>query len=932
MKSIVSIYKLSINGAKLFRSIFVLFLLFSNNTFSQYYITGSDNSNIRWRKINTDNFQIIYPDFYENKAQGFASVLNYIQPHLSSSLKIKAPKIPFILHTNTSYSNGMSTWAPKRIELWTSNPINSQYAFAWDAHLGIHEWRHSAQIQSLNQGFTKFLSSILGEHILGGLTGIFLPYWFLEGDAVVAETGMTPSGRGSSPDFNMYFKAQVLDKGEYSFDKAKQGSIKDFVPNRYVFGYHLVSFGRYKYGRDIWGEMLSNLGRNLWRLENLSSGDSIKIDQKELYNEMLEFLLERWEKEDRDYKNLDKKYTPLRISPIQKDYINYLSPRISNKEEVYAIKTSFNNNPKLIRIKKNKEKTIIQANNIIDNYFDYKDNHLIWAEFRDNHRWEHENYSDIIEYNINKKEYNRLTKGKRIYYPVYNPKNINIITGIEEDSINNHSIIIINKENKTIKKLPNNKDFTSLSSPCWEENGDRIYYIKNGYKGKAIESYNLRDNSFKEVLGFSFKNILHLRYHNNKLYFIGGFDNTYQIYSIDSLGNIFRHSQSRFSVLDHNYKDESILINDYNANGSELFIIPNIIINSFKTPTQDFLLARKITQQEGFLFNKDSIRDSIWSSEKYSKSKNLFNFHSWAPLYINSYSQDIGLGLSVFSQNLLSTSVFESGIKYNYNEKNTSYFLEYKYSGLYPIITIGFNYDQRYNNSKWNELNLKTKISLPYRYRNNNLNKYFENSIEYNFINIEPSSNYVYSLRQINTLAFESYGQAIRPMGRKNIRPRLGFMYSLYLKTSLEEKNAFQGSTSTTLFLPGVWKNHSVELNFSIEKNSPKYYYFQSHIGFTRGYYSVFPKEYYGIKINYNLPLIYPDIAISKILYIKRLSLNGFFDIGNFDNINKTSFGGDLNMDFNIFRIEQPLRIGYRIGYAIQGGFVFGNLLFSINI
>ncbi len=41
----------------------------------------------------------------------------------------------------------------------------------------------------------------------------------------------------------MYLKAQILDNKKYSFDKAKQGSMKDFVADRYIFGYHMVSYG-----------------------------------------------------------------------------------------------------------------------------------------------------------------------------------------------------------------------------------------------------------------------------------------------------------------------------------------------------------------------------------------------------------------------------------------------------------------------------------------------------------------------------------------------------------------------------------------------------------------------------------------------------------------------------------------------------------------
>ena len=133
-------------------------ILFISNTHlqAQYYNTGVENSSIKWRQINTQKFQIVYPDFYETKAQEFASVLDTLYGVLGKSLNTIPPKVPFLLHTNTAYYNGLSVWAPKRIELWTtSSPTNYPYPWSWQ--LAIHEWRHAVQVYALKHGAVYIL-------------------------------------------------------------------------------------------------------------------------------------------------------------------------------------------------------------------------------------------------------------------------------------------------------------------------------------------------------------------------------------------------------------------------------------------------------------------------------------------------------------------------------------------------------------------------------------------------------------------------------------------------------------------------------------------------------------------------------------------------------------------------------------------------------
>ena len=169
--------------------VFFLFLIFilSSRGYSQYYSTGQDPASIRWRRIKTERYKLIYPAPFEKKAQYLANIMDIICRNETTTLSARVPRIPVILHTQSVTSNGLTVWAPKRIELYPCAPQQT-YSEEWLEQLAIHEYRHAIQISKINQGFSKALSYVFGEQITGGILGLYVPTWFLEGDATVTET------------------------------------------------------------------------------------------------------------------------------------------------------------------------------------------------------------------------------------------------------------------------------------------------------------------------------------------------------------------------------------------------------------------------------------------------------------------------------------------------------------------------------------------------------------------------------------------------------------------------------------------------------------------------------------------------------------------------------------------------------------------------
>ena len=167
---------------------------------AQYFNTGQDPSSLKWRQIITTNFQLIYPDYYENQAQVLAQKLEMVYDFGSYSLKYKPGKISVILHTQTVQSNGLVAYAPKRSEFYTT-PHQAIYPQDWLEQLALHEFRHVVQIDKLNSELPKIIKIILGEQGTALLFGAYLPWWFIEGDAVVTETALGKYGARTFPFF-----------------------------------------------------------------------------------------------------------------------------------------------------------------------------------------------------------------------------------------------------------------------------------------------------------------------------------------------------------------------------------------------------------------------------------------------------------------------------------------------------------------------------------------------------------------------------------------------------------------------------------------------------------------------------------------------------------------------------------------------------------
>ena len=127
---------------------------------AQYYSWGADPAHFKWRKAETDQATVIYPEHASEIGLTTLYLTERIKPSIQYGYKLPPLDLPFVVHPENLQSNGLVMWIPKRVE-FLSSPAIDGYSMPWLKQLTAHEFRHAVQYNNINVGFIKFLSYLL---------------------------------------------------------------------------------------------------------------------------------------------------------------------------------------------------------------------------------------------------------------------------------------------------------------------------------------------------------------------------------------------------------------------------------------------------------------------------------------------------------------------------------------------------------------------------------------------------------------------------------------------------------------------------------------------------------------------------------------------------------------------------------------------------
>ena len=945
---------------------------------AQYFQTGQDPSSIRWKQINTTNFQVIYPDEFEKQAQRISFVLERVYLYASNSLDYHPRKVSVILHTRTINSNGLLAWAPKRIELFTT-PHQQIYSQDWAEELALHEFRHLVQMDKIESEMPLLVKTILGEQATAIVAGAYLPFWFLEGDAVVTETSLSNTGRGRMASFSMDYRAQLAEKGKYSFDKAYLGSYKDYVTDHYRLGYWMVGLSREEFGAGIWANALKKIGEKPLSLTPLNSSlkKSTGLSTKQLYAEIFDKLSERWRQELK-IRKIDSISV---VSPARKSYTQYLYPEIYKDSILFAYRSSIDDIGRFVFLYPDKsEKVVFTPGSIFEESASLRDNLIIWSERRADLRWTHSERSVIMIYNIKNGIKHEIQSKNKLFSPAVSP-DLSSFAAVEVDPENNFYLSVFDLQTGALKFRYNTHDNQYFFTPCWDEKGEKLYFVCLSSKGKYLASLNLSTNQFQALTPATYANLSNPTYSKGRLIFSSDFSGVDNLYSLNTESKkIAQIASVRFGanypVISHSGKQ--LYFSNYTSNGYQIAKIEldqkrklNEIDNIQLIP--DSLAHNLAAQEKGIpdFSNTDSIK---FPSKKYSKIGHLFNFHSWAPAYIDINSYNIRPGFSLFSQNKLGTAETQLGYDYNVSDHTGRYKVGFNYYGLFPEIkaelsvgnaasnyllitntvdknNVVINRDTTIQRYRWQEITADFDVRLPLDISKGKYSRVFYPEIKYSFdqvIQKKTTPDDFYS-GIYHALTYRLYFYNLLHQSSQNIMPKFGQeIDAIYRHTPFVGNDLGKlAGINTMLFFPGITKNSGLKMTQGYQQRSfTKSISFSDYIRFPRGFQSYQTNKMYLFAADYKFPLLYPDVSIGKLAYIKRIKATFFYDYAwlslpawdkngkiypNYNQMNMKSLGMELTSDLHFLRFFAPVEIGFQTIYRPDYQDFQFNILLSIN-
>ncbi|MCK3686059.1 hypothetical protein [Maribellus sp. YY47] len=932
-----------------------LFLLTVSVAKAQYFQTGQDPSSIKWRQINTENFQLIYPVYYESQAQLLGQKLEKVYAYASYSLKYRPKKISVILHTQTVNSNGLVAYAPKRSEFYTT-PHQAIFPLDWLEQLAVHEFRHVVQIDKINSELPKIIKLLLGEQGTALVFGAYLPWWFIEGDAVVTETALSSYGRGRLPSFLMEHRALAVKNGIDSYDKAYLGSYKEYVPNHYNLGYYLVGNARERYGSELWEKVLQRVGDKPFSLTPFNSAlrSETGLNKVELYQSVFDSLARVWKAEDALYKEL----ASLKISKPSEKYSNYQYNHWLNDREMVSYKTSFDDIAAFVKIDMpGREEVLHRPGTIFDESVSYAGEWIVWSEQIPDLRWSHSGRSVIQLFNIKTKQKRSLKTEYKAFAPVLSFAHDKILV-VEADFSSNYYLTVYDLVSGKMMSRYQTPENNYFLSPQWLNDNEAIVVLLTNH-GKRLAKIDLEKKKFSILLDQDLGEIKQLRIRNNQLYFICGYSGKDALYSFDlATSKVEQLFEPRFGAAYPAISSTGeILLSDYTADGYRLIKPLDLQPQQIKqVEKEEYPLAGALAGQEMGIPDLSASDDTArYASENYSKAAHLFKFHSWAPVFVDPYSYEFQSGVSVMSQNKLGTAETVLGYRWNTGENNGDLYAHFIYKGWYPVIDVELSQGKRSSQYSqiteytrngqvvsrdttvksydWTENNLSTTIQFPVNLTRGIYYRLLQPELGFDYTNYKTGVNApdAFPGGTYKSFTYRMYYHQIRKSSYQDVLPDFGLILDgSYIHSPLGDNDL--GSLLSgegIMYLPGLKANHGLRLYGGGQKRiNGDHFSYSDDIRFPRGWRRISTREMVVGNIDYKFPLLYPDLSIGGLSYIKRITASVFFDYaymirnyysngqvtGSFSQ-NISSCGVELLGDVNFLRFYAPVQIGGRVSY-----------------
>lgn len=912
------------------RTIFAALLLLSFGAKSQVLpILDQNPASLRWYRLTTPHFRVLYPQGLDSTAQRTAHRLESLYEPVSASLQKKPRRISLLLQNQTTNSNGFVTLFPRRSEFYAVQPQDPGLlgTLNWLDLLAVHEYRHVVQNDKALQGYGRFFYTVFGN------TGLFLPLltvpdWFAEGDAVSTETLLSSSGRGRIPNFDLGMRANLLAGNRFDYAKAVCGSYEDNVPNHYVLGYFLTTYLKRTYGPDAWSRVLNrNYHRFPWPFAfSASIKDETGLRVEDLYRKTMDDVTETWQKQQERLtitpatsfsitpEKAQKKIETASQKPI---FTNYQHPQFLTDSTILCVKSGLGDTPRLVILSKNQpEKTIfVQGFPNDPNMLSATATKVCWIEFGYDPRWSQRIYSNVRLLDLTTGKFTRLTHRARYTAVALSPDNSKLVVVENTERYKTQLKVLDAKTGKLLRLLPNSDNEFYLH-PRWQSDNQTLVAValKNGKK--TIQSIDANTGEQTDLLPRVNENLSNPQPWGQYVFYNSprtGIDN---IYAVDVRSKAAFQVTSRPLAAYHaavSPSGKQIAFEDFTARGFRIADMPlnpadwkAVSVNPMaEGQTQPVRFFGSLPQLEpGSVQGRQILADSLPSTSLYRPSRfrrllHAVNIYSWGPT-LSSSGQALSVGIT--SQDLLSTTQIGAGYMFNQAERTGNFYANLSYQGWYPIIDLSFQSGNRSTlgyidhtppadslvNDRWHYNLLAAGFRLPLQLTNSRYIQTATLSAYYNYLQVTGYDLPRYNLAEVgpagslNALTYGfTYSRLLR-QSKRDVAPRWGQTLSANFRTTPfgGQLNGEQWGVQGNVFLPGLGKHHSLRLRAGYQKQDGNYQ-FGAVIFYPRGQAYVGDDKITAGTVEYRLPIADMHWSLGRLLYVQRIKAGAFFDMAN---------------------------------------------------
>ena len=695
---------------------------------AQFYQNGSDPFG-RWSTLRTPHYRLVYPEKMDSLARAYALDLEKWQPSVGVSagmdpVSLQWGRLPVVLHPFYPHSNGSVAWAPKRMDLYTHPEPYGSMALSWMTQLTVHESRHVAQMQLAYRRPFRWVNYLVGEMWPGAVSALFTPQTFLEGDAVVAETALTASGRGRDGDFLNYYHV-AFDNGDWrNWYKWVYGSFKKAAPDYYTTGYMTVAGMRYFYDQPAFtADYFNWVSRHpfpvtpLQRYIRKQSGESFK----KTFRTIQEGFHDIWTEEAEARGPFMPMEQVTRKPAFATDYAG--GTWVDGK--YYVIKEGKTTTPRMIRLDPDGTEHDMGSFSGSASSFYVSEDRIYWSETLPGRRWTLDGESILRWMDLDGKHRHDLTTKGRMYNPQPGPDGVLAVVEYPVEGGCN-LLIVSEKDGSTLRRTPAPEGI-QLTESAWI--GNDIHCLGLDDRGYGI--WRLRDGNWTCVLEPSAQMMENLD-GGDMLELVSDRSGVKELYRYDpETGRAWQLTNTRYGANDFSMSDDGELwFRSMTPEGNAIFkATPPEPVEVNIRDVHKYRVADKLSEQERFLHSLRSVEmtkdgttaemtgygttgettEDIPVSEPrpYLKPLHWMKFHSWAPLWfsydvIESMSGDLSYdtaspGLIGLFQNELGTTWGSVGYSAHPDEDRAGEWrhgghLQFTHAGLYPVLEASFDF------------------------------------------------------------------------------------------------------------------------------------------------------------------------------------------------------------------------------------------------